>query len=106
MVYRCWNTAAKLAWNVPRSTFTFLVDKVLTPDMPSIRESLLTRYIMYLQGLHKSQTAEIRILAATASGDVRSTTGRNVNKLTMETKLERHVEIMKLAELSHRVVSP
>ena len=48
MIYRCWNTAAKLVWDVPRSTFTFLVDRVLTGEMPSVRDSILTRYAMFL----------------------------------------------------------
>ena len=88
MVYRCWNTAAKLAWDLPRSTFTFLVDRVLTADLPSVRECLLTRYAMFLQGLYSSKTKELRILSSTASSDVRSTTGNNFAKLTRETDLE------------------
>ena len=51
MIYRCWNTAAKLAWDVPRSTFTFLVDRVLTGDMTSVRDAILTRYAMFLQSI-------------------------------------------------------
>ena len=85
MVYRCWNTAAKLAWDLPRSTFTFLVDRVLTAELPSVRECLLTRYAMFLQGLYSSNTKELRILSSTASNDVRTTTGSNFAKLTRET---------------------
>ena len=88
MVYRCWNTAAKLAWDLPRSTFTFLVDRVLTGDLPSVRECLLTRYAMFLQGLYSSKNKELRILSSTASSDVRSTTGSNSAKLTRETGLD------------------
>jgi hypothetical protein len=51
MIYRCWNTAAKLAWDVPRSTFTFLVYRVLTGDMTSVRDAILTRYAMFLQSI-------------------------------------------------------
>ena len=85
MVYRCWNTAAKLAWDLPRSTFTFLVDRVLTAELPSVRECLLTRYAMFLQGLYSSNSKELRILSSTASNDVRTTTGSNFAKLTNET---------------------
>ena len=87
-VYRCWNTAAKLTWDVPRNTFTFLVDKVLTGDMSSVREGLLTRYAMYLQGLFKSKTKEMRVLANVACNDVRCTTGRNYSNLSRETGLD------------------
>ena len=48
MIYRCWNTAVKLVWNVPRNTNTFLVEN-------SVRRNLLTRYTMYCKNLlHKS----------------------------------------------------
>ena len=85
MVYRCWNTAAKLAWDLPRSTFTFLVDRVLTAELPSVRECLLTRYAMFLQGLYSSNSKELRILSSTSSNDMRTTTGSNFAKLTRET---------------------
>ena len=69
MIYRCWNTAAKLAWDVPRSTFTFLVDRVLTGDMTSVRDAILTRYAMFLQSIRKNNSTEIRILASISSVD-------------------------------------
>ena len=72
-IFRCWNTAAKLAWNVPRSTFTFLVEDVLANDMPSVRDSILTRYAMFCQGLLKANSVEIRIVASTATSDSRCT---------------------------------
>ena len=50
-IFRSWNTAAKLAWSVPRSTFTFLVEQVLTGDLTSVRADILTRYASFLQCL-------------------------------------------------------
>ena len=88
MIYRCWNTAAKLTWDVPRSSFTFLVDRVLTGEMTSVRDALLTRYAMFLQGLNKSNSKEIRILASISSGDGRCTTGSNTMKMSRETGLD------------------
>ena len=75
MIYRCWKTAAKLARDVPRSTFSFLVDRVLTIDMPSVRDGILTRYAMYQQRLYMNNSREIRILASTASSDGREWAG-------------------------------
>ena len=86
MIYRCWNTATNLAWQVSRSTFTFLVDRVLTGDFPSLRESLLTRYVSFLHGLSHSDKKEIRILCSTATSDGRSTSGRNYSNITKETR--------------------
>ena len=88
MIYRCWNTAAKLAWDVPRSTFSFLVDRVLTSDMPSVRDGILTRYAMYQQSLYMNNSREIRILASTSSSDGRCTTGYNTMKMERETGLD------------------
>ena len=73
---------------VPRNTFTFSVEQALTEDIPSVRDSILLRYVMYCQGLSRASSKEIRILAATASGDVRSTTGYNCRMIEMETGLE------------------
>ena len=87
MICRCWNTATKLAWQVPRSTFTFLVDRVLTGDFPSLRESLLTRYVAFLQGLSQTNKKEIRILCCTAISDGRSTSGRNYRNIAKETRI-------------------
>ena len=88
MIYRCWNTAAKLAWDVPRSTFTFLVDRVLTGDMTSVRDAILTRYAMFLQSIRKNNSTEIRILASISSVDGRCITGSNVMKMSRETGLD------------------
>ena len=88
MIYRCWNTAAKLAWDVPRSTFTFLVYRVLTGDMTSVRDAILTRYAMFLQSLNKSNSKEIRILASISSVDGRCTNESNTMKMSRETGLD------------------
>ena len=88
MIYRSWNTATKLAWNVPRSTFTFLVDRVLTGNIPSIRERLLTRYVVFLKSLATSNSKDIRILSSTARNDVKRTTGINFKNISRETNLD------------------
>ena len=81
----CWNTAAKLVWNVPRSTFTFLVDRVLCKDMPSVRFSLFKRFRSFHRSLSQSVANEVRVLAAIVGNDIRSTTGLNMSKLAIET---------------------
>ena len=71
MIYRCWNTATKLALQVPRNTFTCLV---LNGDLPSLGESLLTRYFAFIRWLSQNSKKEILILHSTANSDGRSTT--------------------------------
>ena len=55
-VYRCWNTAAKLVWEVPRNTFTFVVEQLLTTTMQSVRDSLIMRYSLFMRSLNKSES--------------------------------------------------
>ena len=83
-VYRCWNTAAKLVWEVPRNTFTFVVEQLLTTTMQSVRDSLIMRYSLFMRSLNKSESKEIRILASCVQGDARSTTGRNIANISTE----------------------
>ena len=64
------------------------VDRVLTGEMTSVRDAVLTRYAMFLQGLNKSNSKEIRILASISSGDGRCTTGSNTMKMSRETGLD------------------
>ena len=85
-IFRSWNTAAKLVWSVPRGTFTFLVEQVLTGDLTSVRADILTRYASFLQCLTRSSSREIRILASTAVSDGRCTTGSNASKLAREAR--------------------
>ena len=40
-VYRSWNTCVKLAWQVPRSTHTYLVENLLALELPSVKQKLL-----------------------------------------------------------------
>ena len=87
-VYRCWNTAAKLAWNTPRNTFTYIVEKLLTSEMKSVRYNILTRYAMYMKTLKTNRSKEIRLLYGCVKGDVRSTTGINIEHLQRETKVD------------------
>ena len=77
-VFNCWNTCVKLAWGVPRSTHSYLVDSLLSSGIPSVRASLLACYWKFLEGVKTSTSMEVRVVACLASGDIRSTTGSNL----------------------------
>ena len=85
--YRCWNTCAKLAWNVPRSTHTYFVTCQLAAEFVSIRTRLLSSYVNFFQSLLKSKSPEVALLANLAARDMGSTTGMNLFKLGKETGL-------------------
>ena len=87
-VYKAWNTCIKLAWHVPRSTHTYLLDHLLDVGLCHIRTDILTRYCKFFKRLLNSASTEVRIMANISSRDIRSTTGSNIRNLEAETKLD------------------
>ena len=85
--FRCWNTCAKLAWNVPRSTHSYFVTSQLAADFVSIRTKLLSRYTKFFQSLLKSKSPEVALVANLTARNVSSTTGSNLFKLSQESGL-------------------
>ena len=77
-VFNSWNTAAKLAWSVPRATRTFLLQQVLTAGVTSAKVDILARYRNFFHGLRRSPCYEVSVMANIASRDLRSTTGSNI----------------------------
>ena len=65
-LFKSWNTCIKLCWNVPRSTFTYLVDHVLAANFVSLRNQVYGRFASYFQNLFKSSSREVRHLARIA----------------------------------------
>ena len=87
-LYRTWNTCVKLAWDVPRSTHTFLVDGMLGSGLPSIRQQILGRYPKFIRSLLDSPSLEVAVIARVVMRDAKTTTGRNVLNLKIETSLD------------------
>ena len=85
--FSAWRTCVKLAWQLPRSTHTYLVDHLLSGDLTSVRTDALARYAKFLQGLGKSPSREVAVMYGVVSGDIQTTTGWNVSLLMVETGL-------------------
>ena len=81
-LFKSWNTCMKLIWDVPRSTFTYLVENVLASNFMSLRHQIYGRFVNYFQGLFKSSSKEVRHLVRIISRDVRSVTSKNVRLIT------------------------
>ena len=77
-LFKSWNTCMKLIWDVPRGTYTYLVENVLAKDFVPLRHQVYGRYVNFFQGLFKSSSKEVRHLARIISRDVRSVTCKNV----------------------------
>ena len=61
MFTKAWLTGHKLAWDVPRSCHTFLVQNVLVPQDPSMRAILLSRSVGFFRELRASPSYEVAL---------------------------------------------
>ena len=87
-VFRAWNTAVKLVWEVPRSTHTYLVDHLLGLGLPSARHKLSCQYVGFFQNLGQSASREVRLLKEIVARDAQSVTGRNILNIKAEYDLD------------------
>ena len=77
----------KLAWQVPRQTYSYFVDHLLSNGSTSVRLDILARYIKFVRGLRASPSMEVAVLCGVVSGDMQTTTGSNLNLIRLETQL-------------------
>ena len=87
-MFRAWNTAVKLVWEVPRSTHTYLADHLLGVDLPSARHKLSCQYVGFFQNLGQSASREVRLLKEIVARDAQSGTGRNILNIKAEYDLD------------------
>ena len=85
--FKCWNTCVKLCYDVPRSTFTYLIEGYLAADVAPLRNQVLARYAGFYRGLLSSPSREVRAMARIVSDDPRSSTCRNLRLLRQVTGL-------------------
>ena len=83
--FKSWNTCVKLTFDVPRSTFTYLVEGFLVSDMASMRNQIMSRYAGFYRKLLNSPSREVRGLVRIVSDDPRSTTCTNMRLLREKT---------------------
>ena len=76
--FKAWNTAVKLVYNVPRSTFTYLVEGLFAREQMTLRNQVLSRYPGFVQNLLQSPSKEVRLLANIVARDPKSTTYKNI----------------------------
>ena len=85
--FKCWNTCVKLCNDVPRSTFTYLVEGWFVAGMIPLRNQVISRYPGFYRKLLSSPSREIRALARIVSNDPRSTTCKNLRFLRSKTEM-------------------
>jgi hypothetical protein len=84
--FRSWNTCVKLVHDIPRSTFTYLVEGYFAKSFPTLRNQVLSRYPSFFQKLLTSPSKEIRLLANIVSRDPHSVTAKNIKYIAELTK--------------------
>ena len=87
--FKSWNTCVKLVYNVPLSTYTYLVEGYLAEGMITLRNKVLCQYAGFYRKLLQSPSREVRGLARIVSVDPRSSTCRNLRLLTKITGLRK-----------------
>ena len=51
--FKSWNTCVKLVYNVPLSTFTYLVEGYLASNLISMRNKVLAQYAGFFRNLRR-----------------------------------------------------
>ena len=85
---RAWSTCVKLAWDLPRSTHTFLVEGLLARNFFTVKQQLVGRFVNFFRELQKSKSLEVRIVSSMVGRCVRSTTGKNLALIERDTGLD------------------
>ena len=81
-------TGHNLAWDVPRSCHTYLVQTVLAPKDLSPRASFMSRSVGFFCGLLTSPSQEVTVVALLAARDLRSSLGSNLALVQEVAKLD------------------
>ena len=103
--FRCWNTCAKLCWDLPRDTPVYFVDNLLSCGIPSIRAQVLTRYVKFYRSLMKSPSKEVAVVARMVGNNASTTTGSNILNISLETNLNPKTSPMsKFYDMLHQPV--
>ena len=84
VAFRSWNTTVKIAWGLDRATHTYIVDHLLTGNIPSVKQQIIKRYIKFVNALLSTVNPIISLLATLAVNSLQSTTGKNLANIKEE----------------------
>ena len=75
-VYRAWHTCVKLTWNVPRGTYSYIVDNLLAARFYTVKQQLIGRFVNFVKKLQNSRSPEVCVVFGMAARCARSITGK------------------------------
>ena len=85
---RSWNTSVKMAWGLSRTTHTYIVENFLARQFYTVKQQILGRFVNFFHGLLSSRSPEVRMVANLAGRCARSTTGKNLIQIGIDTGLD------------------
>ena len=85
-LYKAWNVAVRLAFQVPRNTHRYLIEEISGCLHPKVM--LASRYVKFVEQLKSSNKMGIRVLANLAEQDQRTVMGRTMSVLARECMCE------------------
>ena len=68
----CTSKHGRLAWNIPRETFTYLLEGFFCKDLVTLRNQILPKYARFVMNLLASPSKEVRFLAKNVMYDQQS----------------------------------
>ena len=74
-------TCVKLTWDIPRWSHNYLVEGLVSGDIPCTRKKTFRQYVNFLKKLQVSPLKEVRLLASVVARDRGSVTGKNLQHL-------------------------
>ena len=83
-MFKCWNISVSDTWRVSRLSRTFIVDHLLAGPFTPIRQLVIRRCVILVQGLISSTNPLVSTLANWAVNTVQSVTGLNVVNIWQE----------------------
>ena len=81
MYFNSWGVFVKLAWGVPLSTHTCIVQNLLAKDFYPSKHQVLSKYVNFLRGIKISPNREARILLSIVEEDEMSDVVKNLKRI-------------------------
>ena len=81
-IYAAWNTACRIAFNVPRTTHRYLIETISGCVHPKV--FLSSRFVKYHLILINCNKSPIRLLANVSKNDLRTVYGSNLHNISVE----------------------
>ena len=81
---KSWNVSQRIMLSLPRTTHRYFIEPL--SETKHIIKSIKARFLSFVEKIRSSKKEVLRTILRTIENDCRSTTGRNLRKLKLETK--------------------